>query len=489
MKTPTPIQIGTRLELFVDDALIDSIEGKASLRLHKPVPREIALRTDRPWEGNMCGGYKSVFHDGNFFRMYYQAWHGEFYEADGKTKMKDAPIRICYAESKDGIHWYRPTLGNIEFEGSTANNISFVGFGPEAIGVHGFAPFKDSNPLCSHDARYKATGASNHWPYKLYGLKSSDGIRWSLMDEKPILTEGAFDSQNVAFWDSERGEYRAYIRHFSGDFFRGIMTCTSPDFLNWTKSQWLEYPGSPKEQLYTNQVIPYFRAPHLFVGFPTRYVERKWSPTVEAMPELEHRQLRAKVSERYGAAVTDGQFMASRDGITFKRWDEAFIRPGLRSHGSWAYGDCYQGWGIILTDSDLAGAPEELSMFVSEGYWRGNANFIRRYTLRIDGFVSVHAPLGGGALTTVPLVFSGDDLLLNISTSAGGEARVEIQEANGKPIDGFTFADCVPIVADHLAFAVRWNGGGVGALAGKSVKLKFDLKDADLFSYRFSEAP
>jgi hypothetical protein len=317
-------------------------------------------------------------------------------------------------------------------------------------------------------------------------MKSSDGLRWSMLRDEPIITEGAFDSQNLAFWDSERGEYRAYLRDFSGDFFRGIKTCTSRDFLSWTKPEWLEYPGAPAEQLYTNQVAPYYRAPHIFLGFPTRYVERPWSPTVEALPELEHRKLRASASERYGAAVSDGQFMASRDGRNFKRWDEAFIRPGLRPLGSWAYGDCYQGWGLIETASDIEGAPVELSMFVSEGYWRSGANAIRRYSLRIDGFVSLHAPLSGGELITVPLAFRGDDLLLNVSTSAGGNASVEVQSPDGDPIPGFAMADCVPIVGDDLALRVKWRGGTVGALAGRTVRLRFALRDGDLYSFRFA---
>jgi hypothetical protein len=486
MNPSDPVQIGTRLEMFVDDAMIEAITGYAALRLHRPAMREIALRTDLPWEGNMCGGYKSTFRDGDLFRMYYQAWNGAYVEKDGKPTMAEAPIRIGYAESRDGVHWTRPSLGLFEFNGSTDNNITFIGFGPETIGVHGFAAMKDSNPACPSDSLYKALGASNVWPYKLYAMKSADGLRWSMLQDEAVITEGAFDSQNVAFWDSERGEYRAYLRDFSGDFFRGIKTCTSRDFLNWTKPEWLEFPGAPAEQLYTNQVIPYFRAPHLFVGFPARYIERKWSPTIEALPELEHRKFRAAISERYGAAITDGQFMASRDGRIFKRWDEAFIRPGLRPTGSWTYGDCYQGWGLIETASDIAGAPDELSMFVAEGYWRGKGNAIRRYSLRMDGFVSLHAPLAGGALTTVPLTFAGDDLLLNISTSAGGSAAVELQSPDGRPIDGFALADCIPIIGDDLAFPVRWRGGNVGALAGQSVRIRFVINDADLYSFRFA---
>ena len=486
MNAAPATDIGARLELFVDDAMIGSLGGKASLRLHPPTMKEIALVTDRPWEGNMCGGYKTCFRDGGLFRMYYQAWHGAISEADGKTTLKDAPIRIGYAESEDGIHWRRPSLGLIEFNGSTDNNLVFAGIGKDHAGVHGFAPLRDSNPACQPQARYKALGANaTDWPLKLYALQSPDGLRWSMMQAEPVMTEGAFDSQNLAFWDVVRGEYRAYVRNVSGNFFRGIMTCTSPDFVHWTKPEWLEYPGSPDEQLYTNQILPYYRAPHIFLGFPTRYVERPWSPSIEALPELEHRRLRARVSERYGAAVTDGQFMASRDGRTFKRWDEAFIRPGLRPMGSWAYGDCYQGWGLIETASDVAGAPNELSLFASEGYWRGSANAIRRYALRMDGFVSLHAPLGGGELTTKPLVFHGKRLVLNISTSAGGNARVEVLSPNGCPLDGFALDDCTEIIGDDLEYQVRWRSD-VATLAGQPVRLRFVLRDADVYSYRFA---
>ena len=485
MSNDSIFDIGNRLELFVDDALIERLDGGVSLRLHAPAMREIVLVGDRPWEGNMCAGYKTCFRDGDRFRMYYQAWNGEIVEEEGKMRLAEAPIRIGYLESDDGIHWQRPSLGLIAVDGSTDNNIVFEGIGPDCKGIHGFAPFKDANPDCPREARYKAVGAAQGWPTALYALQSPDGLRWSLMQEEPIITDGAFDSQNLAFWDGERGEYRAYVRDFKDDC-RGIKTCTSPDFLHWTAPEWLQYVDSPQEQLYTNQIMPYYRAPHILVGFPTRYVERPWSPSIEALPEVEHRRLRSRVSERYGTAVTDGLFMASRDRRTFMRWNEAFIRPGLRYEGSWTYGDCYQGWGLLETASDIAGAPNELSFFASEGYWRGTASAIRRYTLRIDGFVSVHAPLKGGEFTTKPLTFAGGRLTLNIATSAAGSARVEIQSVDGQPLEGFRLEECYDIIGDTLDYTPRWhNGADLRRLAGRPVRLRFVLADADLYSYRF----
>jgi len=487
MTTADIIDIGSRLELFVDDALIETLGGRASLRLHEPAIKEIALVTDRPWEGNMCGGYKTYFRDGDVFRMYYQAWHGEISTPPGGETpiLRESPLRIAYAESDDGIHWRRSSLGLIEFDGSTENNIVFEGIGPDFKGIHGFAPFKDAHPDCPPEARYKAVGASQTWPTVLYAMQSPDGLHWSLMREEPIITDGAFDSQNLAFWDAARGEYRAYVRDFR-DGCRGIKTAVSQDFLHWTAPEWLIYTDSPEEQLYTNQIMPYYRAPHILVGFPARYVERPWSPSIEALPEVEHRRLRASASERYGTATSDGLFMAGRDGRTFKRWNEAFIRPGPRSAGSWAYGDCYQGWGLLETASDLPGAPNELSMFAVEGYWRGKANALRRYALRIDGFISANAPLKGGELVTRPLTFTGDRLALNIATSAGGSACVEIQSADGKPLDGFRLDECYDIIGDTLDYTPRWHGGAdVRRLAGKPVRLRIALADADVYSFRF----
>jgi hypothetical protein len=485
----TVTEIGGRLELFVEDGLIERVGGGAVLRVHSPVMREISFQTDKPWEGNMCGGYKTYFWDEGrgVFRMYYQGWHLVITPGmEGKkAAKKERALKICYAQSKDGVVWERPVLGLYEVDGSRENNIVFMGIGELKKGLHGFAPFLDTRPGCPAEEKYKALGASDNFPNcKMYALKSADGIKWELMQEGAVITKGKFDSQNLAFWDGERGEYRAYVRDIVGNM-RVITTCASKDFLNWTEPEGLDFQGAPLEQLYTNQVLPYFRAPHIVVGFPARYVERKWNAAVEKLPELEHRKLRATVSERYGAAVTDTQLIASRDRKTFKRHEETFIKPGLRTTGSWAYGDTYQGWGLLLTKSDVAGAPDELSMYTIEGYWRGEGNFIRRHTLRVDGFVSVHAGRSGGELVTKPIVFKGDRLLLNVSTSAAGGCAVEVQTAEGAVIPGYSEAECVEVLGDSLGLEVSWAGGSVGQLAGRAVRLRFVLNDADLYSYRF----
>lgn len=486
--------IGSRRELFVDDTLIEKITGGAELRLHHPQPREIALVHDAPWEGS-GSGYHSVFKDGDRYRMYYKAWQLDVSAAGVKTNAH--PLFCCYAESDDGIRWRKPDVGLHEFKGSKANNIVIASGKIGEVNADAGHPaiFKDDNPAAAPEARYKAMIRSES-PKGLLAFQSPDGLHWSPMQTAPVITEGAFDSQNLAFWDAARGEYRAYWRIFTAGVtdeknwkpggFRAIRTATSKDFLHWENQADVGFVDSPAEHLYTSQVKPYHRAPHVLIGFPTRYTERGWSESMRALPEREHREWRAKASQRYGTAITEGLFMASRDGVSFKRRNEAFLRPGIEREGTWNYGQQYIGWQAVETKSAMEGAPNELSLYATESYWTGTSSALRRYTLRLDGFVSVNAPLKGGELITKPITFTGSKLALNFSTSAAGSVQVEIQDPDGKPYPGFSLADCEETFGDSIERTVVWKGGDdVSALAGKPIRLRFALKDADLFAYRF----
>jgi hypothetical protein len=294
-------------------------------------------------------------------------------------------------------------------------------------------------------------------------------------------------SQNLMFWDSVGAVYREYHRNFD-EGVRGIMTAASKDPGSFAKPLWLEYPGAATQALYTNQVQPYYRAPHIFMGFPMRYNDRGWSQSMTELPGLEERQYRAKQHPRYGTTVTDAAFMTSRDGVTFHRWGEAFIRPGPATKDTWVYGDNFVFWGMIPTKWHLEGAPDEISLYATEGYWEGTFTSFRRYTLRVDGFVSAQAPLSGGEVVTKPLTFNGSQLEINFSTSAAGSMRVELQDAEGRPIPGFALTDCHLQYGDELDRTISWKSGAdVSKLAGKPVRLRFELKDADLYSFQFSQ--
>ena len=478
------VDIGRRRELFVDDYLIGSLEGGARQQLHHPVPREIVLEMDRPWEGNGCG-YMTLIQDGELYRLYYRGANVRYTETSYEMTR---PQVYCYAESRDGIHWTRPDLGMVEFEGSKGNNIllSQDTWGGVA---HNFSPFLDANPEVPAEERFKALAGG---PPK--ALVSPDGIHWKIASDEPVITVGAFDSQNIAFFDGVRGQYRAYQRAFRDG--RDIKTETSTTFFGeWTDAEWLDYVPSRGGELYTNQVTPYHRAPHVFLGFPTRYEDRGLTPATKHLPQWDLRQLRMKKSRREGTAVTEGLFMASRDGRTFRAWEEAFIRPGPRTENAWFYGDGYQALNLVETAASLApDAPNELSMYSTEGGKQNDRHIqLRRYTLRLDGFVSVTAPMDGGSLITKPLRFAGGRLTLNYSSSARGGVRGGFLDAEGKPVEGNAVEDCPWIYGDAIERVVEWRRGegvdavttDVSALAGRPVRIVFELKDADLYSLQF----
>lgn len=443
--------IGSRLELFVDDWLIDKKDG-LSLKLHNPTPREVAITFDAPCEGN-TSAYVTVFQDGELYRMYYR---GSKYDFENN---KDLHELTCYAESDDGVHWRKPELNIYEFDGSTRNNIVWHG-----IGIHNFTPFKDTNPYIEPDVKYKALGGLGS--EGLIAFKSPDGIHWKTIQDKPVITKGAFDSQNLAFWNPLTDCYMDFHRDFK-DNVRQIMTCTSKDFINWTEPQWIDFGNAPLEHLYTNAVTPYYRAPQILMGFPKRFAEG-----------------RKKLDDQKWTGVSDGIFMTSRDGLHWHRWLEAFIRPGLQRE-RWGQRNNMTAWGILVTKSDIPGTPDELSIYSSEAYCAED-NRLRRYTLRIDGFVSVNALYTGGEFVTKPLIFDGKKLVINYSTSAAGSVYIEIQDKDGKPIPGFTLDDCPEIYGDEIEKVVSWKtSSDLSSLAGKVIKLRFILKDADLYSIRF----
>jgi hypothetical protein len=464
---------------MVDNYLVEQMGKSTILRLHHPVRREVIMRFDRPWEGNGCG-YFTVIQEGDLYRLYYR---GSNAPLPAIRSAGDFHTEVtCYAESRDGIHWTRPDLGITKYvDGSSKNNIilaSYLAFG-EKKGQdisHNFSPFLDTNPDCKPSEKFKALGG---WIHGLFALKSADGLHWTLLSDKPVIPRGTFDTQNLAFWDPTRKCYALYHRGLRDG--RDVMTATSKDFRNWSESVWVHYRPGRTTELYTNQIGPYFRAPHLYLGFPARYVEgRGW---YSAMNEAI-----SKADQRCGTDYTDTGFITSRDGRTFDVWPEAFVRPGP-SPELWMYAFGYTALGMVETRSNVPGGPNEISFYISDaGYWMGPGVSYCRYTLRRDGFVSAAAPLSGGWLATRPIRFDGEQLKINFETSAAGSVQVEVQDADGKPIPGFTVAECPSLFGNSTEYAVQWKSKArLSDLAGKPVRLHFVLRDADLYAFQFGK--
>jgi hypothetical protein len=446
---PAPLDIGSERQLFVDRHLVAELRG-LTLELHRPVLREVAFRYDRPWEGD-TSWYPTVLRDGDRFRMWYRTSAGD----------NDNESATAYAESRDGIHWTKPSLGLVEFRGSRNNNLVWPL--PGASGRN-MAVIKDPNPDVPDAERYKAIVHTS----AIYGLVSPDGIGWRRVQDEPLIGpiagEGHNDGPHMLFWDPWQRRYVIYRRGWWENN-RTVRRATSTDFRRWSAAEYVDinFGTSPREQFYTSACQPYLRARGIYFMFPMRFIEER------------------KFSKDWGwAGLSDVAFLSSRDGL---RWDrtfrEAFLRPGL-DRDNWHERSMAFASGIVET------APGELSMYLSEHHRTPNAQ-VRRVTLRADGFASLHAPELGGELLTPPLVFAGRTLRLNYSTSATGSVRVEILNSFGRSVAGHTLQASAEIFGDEIDRAVAWGERtDVSALAGQPVRLRFVMRDADLYSFRFA---
>lgn len=452
-------EIGSRLELFVDDRLIERMTD-TSLKMHPPIRKEVVFCFDAPWEGAQSA-YVTVMEDNGLFRMYYRG---------GGDLSREY---TCMATSADGVTWARPSLGLFEFDGAKDNNIIWTGEKKAYWESHNFSPFRDANPKALPSQRYKAITlgrktVDGERRKVLLAFVSPDGVRWRRLQNEPIITEGSFDSHNTAFWDTVQHRYVCYLRQ-GREGKRSIRRSVSDDFIHWSDPEWLDFGQSRLEQFYTNGIVPYFRAKHIYLGFPMRFV-----------PERTH----VGLPERKIDGLSDAVFMSSRDGIHWNRmFMEAFVRPGVREE-NWggAHGNNTPAWGILQTSD------KEISLYVAENYgdYPSQADTVPRLyraAVRIDGFVSVNAPYAGGQMLTKPLVFKGKKLVINYSTSAVGYVKVAVLNEQGKAFPGFSLDEAVEIYGDEIERTVSWkHGADVSQLAGKPVRLRFVMKDADLYS-------
>lgn len=452
------IDLGSRRELMVDHYLIDRLTN-AELRLQVPQDRGPALTLDRAWEGPFSGYSTVIRHEGGF-RVYYRG---------NPTAGADGNITevTCYAESRDGIHWTKP-----------ADNVVLRDMAPYS---HNFTPFLDTRPGVPAEERWKALGGVSRTG--LAAFVSADGLKWRKMQEAPVMPPAKvtrYDSQNLAFWSPAENRYVLYFRVFKEvpgmGRVRWVARATSPDFRGFTEEGEMTFRhkdgNAPPEHLYTNQTSAYFRAPHILVSIAARFLPKR-----QVLSEEEAATV--KVNPKYFQDASDAVLYTTRGGLTYDRtFLESFLRPGLGVE-NWTSRTNYPGLNVVQT------GPAEMSFYVNRNYGQPTS-YLGRYSLRLDGFGALHAGYAGGEMVTKPVRFSGRQLEINYATSAAGSVRVEIQDETGKPLPGFALADSREIIGDQIARTVSWNGGtDVSALAGKTLKLRFVLKDADLFSFRF----
>ncbi len=450
--------IGSEQVLLVDEAFVTEPAG-VRLALHPPRKTgERLLVSDRPWEDAMLNWF-SVVQDGSKFRMWY-----ECYDAAGWPTADDTSF--CYAESADGIHWRKPDLGLCPYGGSTATNILFrqIGEGPARSRVHGSCVFVD--PSAPPAARYKAVSQGTFQgmagrPYLVAGMSSADGLAWSRLGQ-PICPVFA-DSQYSAFWDERLRQYVLYGRVAGRG--RAIGQAASERFDTFpplVKVLETTNQDPPESDLYNPACL---RVGDLYLMCPSLYQHR--------------------------TGTLDVRLAVSRDGVTWTWPDRRTPLIPLGKPGEFDSGSLYMANGCGLVGDEIwfyySGSPlkhdeVELDKLADPR----NRRVYSRAVAKRDRLVSVTAGPSGGTFLTPPLEYRGACLEVTLATRPRGRLRVGLCDAEGRPLAGLRVEDCRPLTGRDRPQTVTWGRAtSVGRWAGRAVRLRFELHDADLFAFRF----
>ena len=466
-----PLRLQGNRELFVDNYLIDSLEGDASLVLGTPSNEGIVFNYDMPWEGRYSGYGVFMQVADNDFRYYYRGSPRLLPEPDVIEK------QTCVAYSQDGINWERPNIGKFEIYGTTDNNVILM----EGSESHNFAPFIDNRPGVPQSERFKAIAGERF--DGLYAYSSPDGLNWTKMfDSQPVLQGDYLDSMNVAYWSEAEQQYVLYGRTWKDGWsgYRWIAKSTSPDMQNWTTLETVDIMHDgvavPDQHYCHSGIQPYFRAPQISVSLPSILTYGR---------VLDDDEVDTLDIENGGRADArgGGGFMTMRGGLDFDRtFMEEFISPPIGPE-EWIARCNFPVVGILQT------SPTEMSIYV-DVHSGQPTRAVRRYSMRLDGFASLNAPYDGGDMLTKPFTFEGDSLSLNFATSSYGEILLQFETPEGQVIDGFGFDQCKPIVGNYIDYKVKFqNSINLSGLADQPVRMRVRLKDADIYSLQFQQTP
>lgn len=267
---------------------------------------------------------------------------------------------------------------------------------------------------------------------------------------------------------------------WQNDAIRDVRVIYSKDFKNWSEQKQIKFDDGYDYPLYTNNIMPYERAKDVFVGFPTRYCERKeWTENTSQLASSAVKKKTIEETEaRGGLALTDCIFMCSHDCESWHRYNEAFMTPGYENEHNWVYGDCYPAYGFV--DS----GKENYYMYTNDWHRsRGYPKPFHRYEIRKDGFACMMADGEEKILVTKPLTFDGKELHINFSTSAFGSIYVDVLDENCNIISE---GESVEVYGDTVDRRVVFaDGNDFSGFIGKRVRLRFRMRDAKLYSLKF----
>jgi len=454
-----PVRLGSRKHVFIDEVMVEK-------------KRNVELTMNRPTDPVRCT--EAAAWDGPFFEhegKIYTVW-SEGYEGDY------APIYLLVSE--DGVNFKKPNLGLIEFKGSKENNLIYLRL--PSWGRW----WKDDNPNVPAEELFKATLWVGQRGIYLY--MSPDAIHWRRNETcmLPLVSGGGCGT----FWDDQRGVYVSFIKrdgsYHTGEHPNYGRSSTRFETREFTKP----WPFNPVPNPYfegwpfpavTGEGLTVFGPdlcdPDSGQVFRTRPQKYKWAP------------------DAYLAfLIRGGSDMAtSRDGIHWKVCSEEGL--GFYQQGGGTFEGKKIGGAMVCNGMIRRG--DKIWQYVNyEGL--GEKTTVRM-TQRLDGFLSLDASGQGGVIITRPFIFEGDRLTLNALVK--DYMKVAILNLPGKEMTGFNvgltnpprkdapgygIADCDPVTGDSVRHVVTWKGNShVGNLAGKVVRLRFQLQDAKLYAFRF----
>lgn len=524
--------IGNKKQVFIDGRFLTIAQGVEFIVHQARKSDEMTIYPEYPWE-YIVKAYNTVLKIGDEYKM----WYPGFGKRSPSDSQMDLKMCVAYATSKDGITWEKPKLGLTDKVYPKENNI-VLGYGAggveESCGDGSAMVFIDSN--AKEEERFRMIARPGHVALgaELGLFSSPDGIHWKFTREKiltdtwnrkdavfwkdpmgrPLGKEYHLDSQNVILWDNRIQKYVAYIRKNIPPYGRTIARSESDDLFGFPEARKMpvvlmaddydapmfnpqENHHMPAIDFYTNGVIKYPWAEDAYYMFPTTYFKyRSWF-----LHEFEE-------EHPMNAGPLDIRFAASRDGVSWLRYDRRALVPlGMKNE--------FDAQSLYMCSGLVPGNGDKMYMYYfgrnyGHGWGRidehGERNnrllkkaglaptkpicAISRVVFRRDGFISIRGDYTGGEFITPALRFTGNHLEINVDTSALGDLRVEIQDETGKYIPGYSLEDSDRVhTANEIRRIVTWRGKrDVNSLEGRPVRLRFVLRDTDLYAFQFTKS-
>ena len=181
----------------------------------------------------------------------------------------------------------------------------------------------------------------------------------------------------------------------------------------------------------------------------------------------------------------DTSLAMSRDGVHWQRVLDRQTFLSLGQTGSWEDGMVRITQNFVTRDDQIyfyyggVNGPHTGRKF--KQVERKHTSMLGLATLRRDGFVSLDADETEGYMLTKPLTLNGGELHLNLDASQG-YVIVSVTDDTGAPLENYTSQR---IVRDQLDVEVKFNHS-LEALSGKEVRLRFQIRNASLYSYWFA---